>query len=76
MVIRYIRFEPKQPVKKVAPKDAEPQETKRGRPPSGKDLVTIRLDAALLAYYRSLGKGWQSVLNNDLKDHLKKRGIL
>lgn len=39
----------------------------RGRPSSGKERVTIRLDADVLASYRSLGPGWQGVLNSDLR---------
>lgn len=55
---------------------ASPVERGRGRPPSGKELVTMRLDGDLLAYYRAKGKGWQSALNNDLKELRKRRGSL
>lgn len=49
-----------------------PAKRKRGRPLSGKERVTIRLDADVLAAYRSLGEGWQGILNGDLR---KIRGI-
>lgn len=45
----------------------------RGRPASGKDAITIRLDPQILAHYRAMGKGWHAKLNEDLIDLLKKR---
>lgn len=60
----------------TAPKLAPQAERGRGRPPSGKELVTMRIDADVLAHYRSQGKGWQARLNDDIKTHLKRRGIL
>ncbi|MGH6715874.1 MAG: BrnA antitoxin family protein [Bradyrhizobium sp.] len=42
----------------------------RGRPPLGdlaKRSVTIRLDADVVDAYRSLGRGWQTRLNADLR---------
>lgn len=45
-----------------------------GRPklPKPKEVLNIRLDADVLASYRSLGKGWQKVVNDDLR---KARGL-
>jgi uncharacterized protein (DUF4415 family) len=43
---------------------------RRGRPPLGvkaKGVVTIRLDADVLASYRALGVGWQTQINADLR---------
>ncbi len=43
---------------------------RRGRPPLGekaKGVVTIRLDADVLASYRALGAGWQTQVNADLR---------
>lgn len=43
---------------------------KRGRPPIGdqpKTSVTLRLDADVVDSYRSLGAGWQSQINADLR---------
>ncbi len=36
-----------------------------------KHQVTIRLDADIVSYYRSTGKGWQTRLNNDLRKNLR-----
>jgi len=51
----------------------------RGRPPLGdraKRTVTIRLDADIVESYRTLGRGWQTRLNADLRRvrKLKKTG--
>jgi uncharacterized protein (DUF4415 family) len=51
----------------------------RGRPRLGdraKQTVTIRLDADVVDAYRSLGRGWQTTLNADLRRvrKLKKAG--
>ena len=43
---------------------------RRGRPPLGekaKGVVTMRLDADVLASYRALGAGWQTQVNADLR---------
>lgn len=76
-----IAAKPKRPAQKigeglkealaVAKGEAEPAAVhvrKRGRPSSGKERVTIMLDPDVLASYRSLGKGWQSRLNDDLRE--------
>lgn len=63
------------PARKAEPAVApvgDPVKRGRGRPLSGKKRVTIRLDADVLAAYRSLGEGWQGILNGDLR---KIRGI-
>lgn len=39
----------------------------RGRPPSGNETVTLRISSDVLAFYRSKGKGWQAMINEDLK---------
>ena len=46
------------------------QVVQAGRPPLGdqpKSSVTLRLDADVLASYRSTGAGWQTRLNADLR---------
>jgi uncharacterized protein (DUF4415 family) len=45
----------------------------RGRPPlaAPKQTTTIRLDADLLDTFRATGKGWQTRINNALRDWLK-----
>ena len=41
----------------------------RGRPKVGnpKEMTTIRLDADVIAFFRSAGPGWQSRINEELK---------
>lgn len=43
---------------------------KRGRPRSDapKQLVSIRLDGDVLAYWRNTGKGWHGRVNAALRD--------
>ncbi len=47
----------------------------RGRPPSEspKKSITIRLDADVVAGYRSHGKGWQTEMNAILRAALENR---
>lgn len=46
---------------------------KRGRPPSAnpKERVNIRVDADVLNAFKSTGSGWQTRLNNALRDWLR-----
>lgn len=46
---------------------------KRGRPPveTPKQAVNIRLEADILSAFKSTGKGWQTRMNNALRDWLK-----
>ncbi|ODS73118.1 MAG: hypothetical protein ABS43_14915 [Bordetella sp. SCN 67-23] len=45
---------------------------RRGRPTgSSKSATTIRLDEEVLAAFRATGRGWQTRMNNALKDWLK-----
>ena len=48
---------------------------RRGRPPleSPKILTTIRLDADVLEAFRSQGPGWQTRVNEALRDWLQSR---
>ncbi len=39
----------------------------RGRPSSGKDIVTIRLDADVVSKFKATGKGWQARINDALR---------
>jgi uncharacterized protein (DUF4415 family) len=43
----------------------------RGRPPSGKEPVTILISSDILKHYRTTGKGWQARLDADLRKALK-----
>lgn len=49
---------------------------RRGRPPleNPKERITIRLDHAVAAGLRATGKGWQTRVNEVLKDWLAKAG--
>jgi uncharacterized protein (DUF4415 family) len=42
---------------------------RRGRPPldSPKQMVSLRLDADVVAAYRKTGEGWQTRINTDLR---------
>ncbi len=45
---------------------------KGGRPVSGnsKKITTIRLDARILDFFKSRGKGWQTRINDVLQDYI------
>lgn len=47
----------------------------RGRPPkeNAKEQVTLRLDPEVLVYFRSQGRGWQTLLNDALKRLVSRR---
>lgn len=49
---------------------------KRGRPPLSqtKEHVNIRLDADIVQSFRASGAGWQTRLNNALRDWLRTHG--
>jgi len=46
---------------------------RRGRPvsPDPKISTTLRFDATVLSAFKSTGKGWQTRMNNALRDWLK-----
>jgi uncharacterized protein (DUF4415 family) len=52
---------------------AEMLKPKRGRPPleEPKEHVNIRLDADIVQSFRRTGAGWQTRLNNALRDWLR-----
>ncbi len=47
----------------------------RGRPPKEDRKVnqTLRLDTDVLAAYRNIGKGWQTLINDVLRQHMPSR---
>lgn len=55
---------------------AELLKPKRGRPPlvEPKEHVNIRLDADIVQSFRRTGAGWQTRLNNALRDWLRTHG--
>jgi uncharacterized protein (DUF4415 family) len=38
----------------------------------GKQAISIRIDAAILAFFRKKGRGWQSLVNQILRDFMEK----
>ena len=48
---------------------------RRGRPPSPspKEAIKLRLDPEVLAYFRSLGPGWQTRINATLRRAPKRK---
>lgn len=40
---------------------------KRGRPPSGKVVVSLRLDPDIISAFRATGPGWQARINEALR---------
>ena len=50
----------------------------RGRPPSGntKLLVSVRYSPEVIAYFRATGDGWQSRMDEVLKDYVLKNAML
>jgi uncharacterized protein (DUF4415 family) len=51
---------------KPAPPKAEAPAA-RAAPPSGKELVSIRLDRDILAHFQDEGPGWQERINDALR---------
>lgn len=54
---------------------------RRGRPvgsiaPTRKSATTIRLDEEVLAAFKATGRGWQTRMNNALKDWLKTHQLI
>lgn len=58
----------------VLPKELVSVLPKRGRPVSGetKKAVNIRLSPDIISSFRATGPGWQTRINNALRDWLKK----
>lgn len=59
----------------VTPSDREaPARRRVGRPAGSgsKELVAIRFDREILAAFRAAGPGWQTRMNEALKDWLKR----
>ena len=54
---------------------AELLKPKRGRPPKAqtKKQISMRLDRDVLAYYRSLGPGWQTEINAVLRRSMQRK---
>ena len=48
---------------------------RRGRPSQNKTSTTVRFDAEVLNAFRATGKGWQTRMNNALRDWLKTHSV-
>ena len=59
-------------VSRAAGEIAMRAETKRGRPKSSrtKQALTVRYDAEVIAAFKATGAGWQTRMNDALKDWL------
>lgn len=53
--------------------DAAPVQRGRPRQEVTKEMTTIRLDPEVLAHFRSEGPGWQSRINQALRDWIATR---
>ena len=61
-----------QPLTSKQLKAMVPMRSLRGRPrsESAKQLVSIRYSPEVLAYFRSTGDGWQSLIDKVLRDYV------
>ena len=61
------------PASEVVPDIVEAYRKSRGRPPKEvtKVATTVRFDADIVASFRSLGRGWQTRMNEALREWLK-----
>lgn len=50
-------------------------EKRAGRPAAGKTAVKIRLDNDVIDQCKSLGDGWQTVINGILRNHFSIYGV-
>ncbi|MEH6467813.1 MAG: BrnA antitoxin family protein [Porticoccus sp.] len=69
-------FKTMKPVSEVLPDLVELQRRSRGRPKSDnpKQQVTVRLDSEVVDYFRGGGRGWQTRLNEALKEYMASHG--
>lgn len=51
----------------VEARDALAEKRGRGRPNSGKETVTLRLDSAIVAYYKTYGDDWRVAMEDALR---------
>lgn len=58
------------PAKKIAPAPA----VERRAPPNVKELVSLKLDSDVLAYFQEDGPGWQDRINDALRDAMNDKG--
>jgi uncharacterized protein (DUF4415 family) len=60
------------PSSEVLPSEHFKTLTKRGRPRKAQPKIStiVRLDPEVLEYFRATGKGWQTHLNEVLREHV------
>ncbi|CDZ59300.1 Hypothetical protein NGAL_HAMBI2605_04280 [Neorhizobium galegae bv. orientalis] len=58
------------PAKKVIPAPA----VERRAPPNVKELVSLKLDSDVLAYFQEDGPGWQDRINDALREAMNDKG--
>ena len=65
-------FKHMRPASKVLPKELLSVLPRKGRPPKSnpKKSTTIRLDAEVLEFFKSQGKGWQTKVNDILHKYV------
>lgn len=64
-------FQGARPATEVVPKVVERWRRTRGRQKAPtKEAVSIRLDQDVLAHYRASGRGWQSRINETLRQYI------
>ena len=63
------------PASEMVPEVVEAYRRSRGRPkiPTPKISTTIRLDPDVLQFFRAEGKGWQTRINNALREYVESR---
>ena len=66
-------FSKAKPVKAVLPEIVEMQKRARGRPKSDTTKVstTLRLDPEIIDFFKRGGRGWQTRINDVLKEHME-----
>jgi uncharacterized protein (DUF4415 family) len=66
------------PLREVLPGLVEAVKRSRGRPKLDKPKVqiTLRLDSEVLEAWRSLGEGWQTKLNSELRSAARRKKLI
>ena len=68
-------FRRARPAAEVVPRIVERWRRTRGKQKAPtKEPISIRLDGDILAYYRATGKGWQSRINETLREYITGAG--
>lgn len=71
-------FKRARPAREVVPHIVAAYLRRRGRPPSGNGVkvqVTLRLDPAVIAYFKGSGEGWQTRINDTLSKAIATKAV-